>query len=203
MSCAFTGWQTTNNPPCGISSTDQGEIEHTDGTTTSTHNYNDDDDFDFTDESFLGDTSSPTIFAILGGGITLAVILLVYACYTFCIRNCRWQQARNLATVAVPPQISGRVNDMMQLVNQQWIQTAKAQHWTTTAARAAGTEILLMFINSHRHRQYRINNWQALEHDEVNGRKAVCVRAYIASGSTQALSAVKFATRSISIPLLP
>ncbi|KAL9965743.1 hypothetical protein ACROYT_G029585 [Oculina patagonica] len=82
-------------------------------------NFNDDDDFDFTEGSLLDGTSSPIMYAIMGGATVLGFIMFVYACYKCCIRDCRWQQAVNMATVALPPQVFGRDNPMMQLVNQQ------------------------------------------------------------------------------------
>ena len=82
---------------------------------------NEDDDFDFTEDSLLAGTLSPFIYGALGGATVLAIIGIVYACYKGCIRRCRWQQAQNLAMIALSPQALGRSNQMVQLVNEQWI----------------------------------------------------------------------------------
>lgn len=108
MLCAFTG-NTTDNPAgkwCANQSTTSEPI------VTEGFNF-DDDDFDDLDS-----TSADELYAVYGGAAVLGIIVLVYACYACFKRNSRWQQARHLATIALPPQFPNGIH-RMQLVNQE------------------------------------------------------------------------------------
>ena len=98
-----TGYEPSSNPEPLLS---------TDGNKTEVHftlppRYTEfDDTSDFTDDSFLDtlDQTPPIIYGIAGGASLLGFMLIIYACYKFCIHKSRWQQARTLATISLPPQ---------------------------------------------------------------------------------------------------
>ena len=68
---------------------------------------NRDDDYDEPDFDALIPTDQypPIVYSGMGGASVLGVIVMAYVCYKCCCnRCCSWQQARNVATMVLPPQ---------------------------------------------------------------------------------------------------
>ena len=110
MLCAFTGNTGSTDNPAGKWWANQSTTSEP--TLTESFNF-DDDDFEDLDSSTAGE-----LYAVYGGAAVLGIIVLVYACYACFKRHYRWQQARHLATIALPPQFPNGIH-RMQLVNQE------------------------------------------------------------------------------------